>query len=309
MSKKEAQGRANNTTPADTMAKGKVSGDIARFVVFKSVPLNRFGSGALLLLLCVFSMSAQVPGPAVATGNHPIRVVIENKAQTGAGTWVEFLRIAVPGVIGAGSAILAAFLTNRYNRKRQAESHQHERQLLELNLRNQEAKEINEWFLTVYTTDAIEPLETALLWLHEIFIWGSNESVPDELREKCYTCLARIATVIDTYAFFRFFNFLFASTVVLMQTRRTSPDVYATIGMPIRQQVSNGYVEASRYLNQLQEAMRFTIINHRSEVYKLAQTDRFRAFKERAESLSNSLDMSGVGQMLAEIERLKKPRQ
>lgn len=57
--------------------------------------------------------------------------------------------------------------------------------------------------------------------------------------------------------------------------------------------------------NQLQEAMRFTIINHRSEVYKLAQTDRFRNFKERAETLSNSLDMFAIDQMRTEIEKRK----
>lgn len=161
--------------------------------------------------------------------------------------------------------------------------------------------------MAVYTTDAIEPLETTLLWLHEIFAWGRNESIPDELRQKCYTCVARIASVIDTYAFFRFFNLLFTSTVMVMQVQRNNPDVYATMGAPIRQRVSEGYVEASRYLNQLQEAMRFTIINHRSDVYKLAQTDRFRAFRERAETLSNSLDMAAIGQMLAELERKRNP--
>ena len=46
----------------------------------------------------------------------------------------------MPGVIGAGSAILAVFLTNLHNHKRQEESHRHERELLDLNLRNQEAK-------------------------------------------------------------------------------------------------------------------------------------------------------------------------
>lgn len=173
-------------------------------------------------------------------------------------------------------------------------------------MRKQEEKEVSDWFLNVYTTDAIEPLEAILLWNNENLAWSSNQPMPLELRKETYICLARIATVIDTYAFFRFCNVLLACTVALVRIQKSDPQVYAQLGGPsLRDQITRGYVEGSKFLNQLQEALRFTVINHRSDVYKLAQTDRFQTFKSRAEELSNSLDARAVGQMLTEIESRK----
>lgn len=81
----------------------------------------------LLTFIGTLALSAQ-PAPAVG---RPIRVVVENKPDTT--LLLELLRIGLPGIIGAGSAILAAWITNRNNRNTQAETHRHDEAMLDRN--------------------------------------------------------------------------------------------------------------------------------------------------------------------------------
>lgn len=238
-----------------------------------------------LIALAAVSWSQPAPTTRVAE-SPPITVKVEMPPTN---PWIRLVDIVVPGILAAGAALLATSIANRNNQAIQARAHQHETQLLESKLKREDAKEVNDWYLEKYTIEAIEPLEVMLTWFHETLSWGGGEDIPFDKKERIYVCLTRIATLINTYAFTRFFNMTVLCMEALLAERRNRRDLYDTL-RPLHSDVLNRIVEGHRYLNQLQEALRFTIINHRSDVYTLSKHERFAAFKERAETLSDSVE-------------------
>jgi len=76
-------------------------------------------------LLTVLSVSAWAQ-PAPAPAQPPIVVQVQMPPISPPNPWTHALDLAVPGFIGALSALIAVYLTNRNNRRTNLENHRHE---------------------------------------------------------------------------------------------------------------------------------------------------------------------------------------
>lgn len=254
-----------------------------------------------LVVLLFSAGSSYAQAPALPSG--PIQVEVVNRTPP-VSPWLDLSKsFLAPSLGGALAALVGVYLTLRSNRQMQADRLLHERGMAESQRQHEEHNAVQEWFLQTYTVEAIEPVEAALLWLNEIMLWGSEENVSADLREKVYTCMARIAVVIDSLNFLQLFNLLVLATEALLRVRRLDPDLYDSLGTPLQTRLTLHYKEAFLFINHVQEAMRFTTIKHRSDVYRLGKTEQFAHFATRAEALIVSLD---VRQFTALVQRAEK---
>lgn len=79
----------------------------------------------LFFVLTVLGLSAWSQ-PAPAPAQPPIVVQVQMPPTNPPNPWTHALDIAVPGFIGALSALIAVYLTNRNNRRTNLENHRHE---------------------------------------------------------------------------------------------------------------------------------------------------------------------------------------
>ena len=261
------------------------------------------------------------PQPTV-TKSQPSREVISPKQDRS--DLADVLRIVFPVILTVASTLTAIQLSNRHSRKLQdrmlqesstlqTERLKHEAMMLDIKHAREEMKDVQEWFLRVYTTEAIEPLESLVLWLNRSMLYDSDERIPTEMQWQTYNCLSRLSTVINQLIVVQLIELPIAAMFALSQVRHTDPTFYHAHCQPLKARLSVFFKGSTLYFNQLQEAMRFTILNHRSDVYHLGKNERFLAFTARAEKLIEDLNMQDYGQFLEDAaargETGQEPRQ
>ena len=150
-----------------------------------TVPV-KFRRYSLVLVICATAVFSQpTPKPDL-----PLRVEVVSPKEARS-VWLEILRDGLPlaAIVTAIASLRSVKKSNqnsqeileksiKHNADLQTQRLSHETATNDSKHQQEEMRAVQEWFLSVYSTEAIEPLELVIFWLDELVAYNSDDVIP-----------------------------------------------------------------------------------------------------------------------------------